>query len=241
LQRTQIDHYATLGLDRSCSQDQIRSAYRILAKRVHPDVNSATADAVEQTQRLNLAYEHLGDPERRRDYDAELARPKSPSRSPRSRAMSVSQDMHLRIEEFFRGTTLGVHVNDPGSADGPEVHTLIVPVETAPGTRFKVMRNDGSNVVVRVRARPGPRFKIRGSDLRCDLRISAQRAIQGGVEFIAGPMGTRHRLNIPRGVARGEIVRIAGEGLPRTRGGRGDLLVRLIYRPEVRITRAGRR
>ena len=46
---------------------------------------------------------------------------------------------------------------------------------------------------------------------------------------------------IPRGAVRGEIIRISGEGLPRPRGGRGDLLVRITYRVEVRIARASAR
>jgi DnaJ-class molecular chaperone len=46
------------------------------------------------------------------------------------------------------------------------------------------------------------------------------------------------RLTIPRNAKRGEIIRIAGEGMPKARGGRGDLLVRLTYRPEVRVTRS---
>jgi DnaJ-class molecular chaperone len=48
-------------------------------------------------------------------------------------------------------------------------------------------------------------------------------------------------VTIPRGVGRGEILRIPGEGLPKPRGGRGDMLVRITYRPEVKITRAARR
>jgi DnaJ-class molecular chaperone len=48
------------------------------------------------------------------------------------------------------------------------------------------------------------------------------------------------RVYIPAGVSRGEVLRLAGQGLPKPRGGRGDLLVRITYRPEVRITRAGR-
>jgi DnaJ-class molecular chaperone len=45
------------------------------------------------------------------------------------------------------------------------------------------------------------------------------------------------RIQIPAGVARGELLRIRGEGLPKPRGGRGDLLVKITYRPEVRIGR----
>ena len=59
--------------------------------------------------------------------------------------------------------------------------------------------------------------------------------------MIRGISGAMLRVQIPRGVSRGEILRISGEGLPRLRGGRGDLLVRITYRPEVRISRpAGR-
>ena len=153
----------------------------------------------------------------------------------------MSQDVHLRLDEFFRGTLLEVRVNDPGNPDGPEVYSLQVPPETAPGARFRIRREgalSGSQVLVRVRARPDFRFKIRGADLRCDLRINTQRAAQGGSESVRGVTGNFVRVQIEPGVARGEVLRIAGEGLPRPRGGRGDLLVRVVYTPEVRITRA---
>jgi DnaJ-class molecular chaperone len=93
-------------------------------------------------------------------------------------------------------------------------------------------------VHVRVKVLPGFRFKSRGSDLRCDLRIDARRAAQGGTETMAGATGAPVRIPIPAGVARGTILRIPGEGLPKPRGGRGDLLVKITYRPEVRISRA---
>jgi DnaJ-class molecular chaperone len=238
--RTNPDHYSTLGLGRNCTTDQIRNAYRLLAKQLHPDVNrDSPIDAVARMQALNAAYEILADDERRRAYDAGL-KDVCRGASRRSSARPLTQDVYLRISEFLRGTKLEVRVNDPGNSDGPELYSLEVPPETVPGTRFKLVRNDGSTVIVRVRARPDLRFKVRGSDLRCDLRISAQRAIQGGTEFVQGPTGTRLRVTIPPRIARGDVVRVSGEGLPRPRGGRGDLLVRIVYRPEVRITRSTR-
>jgi DnaJ-class molecular chaperone len=101
-----------------------------------------------------------------------------------------------------------------------------------------VPRSDGGFVQVRLRVQPDFRFKARGSDLRCDLKIKAERATQGGLELIPGVLGGSVRVSIPRGIARNETVRIPGEGLPKPRGGRGDLLVRITYRVEVRITRA---
>jgi curved DNA-binding protein len=240
LHRLSPDHYATLGLDRDCTTEQVRTAYRLLAKRLHPDVNRTQPDAVAQMQALNAAYEVLVDGESRAAYDRELRSNASRPRSKASRQPTLSEDVYLRLEEFFRGTTLEVRVNDPANPSGPETYPLEVPAQTAPGTRFKLKRSDGSAINVRVRVRPDHRFKVRGSDLRCDLRISPQRAALGGTEFIAGPTGSRTRVDIPRAVARGHVIRVSGEGLPNARGGRGDLLLRVMYRPQVQIRRATR-
>ena len=243
MQRTEPNHYATLGLDGRCTTAQIRTAYRLLAKQHHPDVNPGSPDAMARIQAINAAHEVLHDPERRQAYDRQLAaggRTAAPTRKTKSDC-NISQDVHLRIEDFLRGTTLEVRVKDPANLNGEETYELVVPPETPPGKRFRVARTgnvEGGFVLVRVRPRADFRFKVRGLDLRCDLRIHARRATQGGLEMITGVTGTRLRVQIPPGVARDEIVRIAGEGLPKPRGGRGDLLVRITYRPEVRISRS---
>jgi curved DNA-binding protein len=235
------DFYATLGLDRRCTAEQIRAAYRLLARQHHPDVNGGCPQSAARTLQLNAAYEVLSDPERRRAYDETLSQTKSRKSAGHGLKAdrNVSKEVQLRIEEFLRGTTLQVRVNDPGNPDGPETYELIVPPMTAPGTRFRVPRTGGGLVFIRARARADFRFKVRGSDVRCDLRISPERAAQVGSEMIKGLTG-QLRVNIPRGAKSGEIVRLPGEGLPKARGGRGDLLVRITYRPEVRIARASR-
>lgn len=243
MQRAEPNHYATLGLDRRCTLAQIRAAYRVLAKQHHPDLNPHSPAAVQRTQALNAAHEILSDPEQRLAYDRELDADNKTSPTPRvARSQpKLSQETFLRIEDFFRGTTLKVRVNDPTLAAGSEIYELAIPPGTAPGTRFSVPRTDGGFVQVRVKVQPGFRFKARGSDLRCDLKIKPERATQGGMEMIPGVTGELVHVQIPRGIGRNEIVRVSGEGLPRPRGGRGDLLVRITYRVEVRVTRlAGR-
>jgi DnaJ-class molecular chaperone len=232
------DHYATLGLDRNCTAAQIRAAYRLLAREFHPDLNGGTAAAVAQTQALNAAYEILGDPTRRCAYDHELAASEKANHRPSPGHRNLAKDVYLRLEEFLRGTSLEVCVTEPITPAGPEKFDLVVPPDTAPGTRFRIQRREGGLVVVRVKARPDFRFKVRGSDLRCDLKIRASRAQQGGPELVRGATGNLLRVVIPPKVASGEIIRLAGEGLPKPRGGRGDLLVRILYTPEVRIRRA---
>ena len=184
----------------------------------------------------------MSDPTRRRIYNRDLdaAREKSSSRGQKL-DRNLAQDVSVQIEALFRGTALDINIRDPANPDGPETYRLEIPADTAPGTRFRVPRTaaaGGGFVQVRVKVRPGFRFKARGCDLRCDLRISAARAGQGGTETIQGATGRMIRVSIPARVARGEVIRIPGEGLPKARGGRGDLLVRVTYRPEVRITRS---
>ena len=237
------DHYATLGLDRRCTAEQVRVAYRLLSKRHHPDVNDGSPEAVARFCEINAAHETLTNPALRRAHDREHDATGVSAAPPRAAKIerNISQDAHLRIEDFLRGASLDVRVNDPASANGPETYRLTVPPETAPGARFRLPRDGsagGGFVSVRVKARPDFRFKVRGSDLRCDLRITAQRAAQGGTESVRGTTGNSLRVQIPASVSRGEILRIPGEGLPRPRGGRGDMLVRVTYRPEVRISRA---
>jgi len=243
LQRAEANHYAALGLDSDSTLAQIRSAYRLLAKQYHPDLNPNSSAAIAQTQAINAAYEILGDPERRAAYDLELAA-KNKAATPRPSGKiqrNVSQEVHLRLEEFLRGASLQVRVIDPTAAGDTETYELTMPPETPPGTRFRIARTGGGFVTVKTCARPDFRFKVRGSDLRCDLRISSERAQKGGAESVRGVTGNFLRIQISSGIARGEVIRIAGEGLPKARGGRGDLLVRIIYRPEVRITRVGHR
>ncbi|HVF70833.1 MAG TPA: DnaJ domain-containing protein [Chthoniobacterales bacterium] len=240
---TSSTHYQTLGLDRGCTRQQIRDAYRQLAKRHHPDANPGFADTSARITALNAAYETLSDPARRRAYDRELdaasrsaagGRPSKPRRN-------ISQEIRLRIEDFIRGTSVKVHVNDPGNPDGMETYRLDVPAGTAPGARLRIPRTGAARagyVELRVKALPGFRFKPRGSDLRCELRIDARRASHGGTETMEGPAGQYLRIEVPPRVKRGEILRVPNQGLPKPRGGRGDLLVRVTYRPEVRVTRS---
>lgn len=236
------DYYAALGVERAATGVDIRDAYRHLAKRYHPDRNRDSAEARVRTQELNAAYEVLRDPARRRAYDQELGEA-SRAAAPRGSARierNITQEVRLRIEDLIRGTTLEVQVRDPANPGGPETYQLTIPAGTAPGARFRIARKEPMQrgfVQIRVKVLPGYRFKARGSDLLCELRIDARRAAQGGSETMEKPTGGFVKVQIPAGAKRGEIVRVPGEGMPKPRGGRGDLLVRITYRPEVRITR----
>jgi curved DNA-binding protein len=238
------DHYATLGLDRRCTTSQIRSAYRSLAAKFHPDRNGNSTSASRKMQALNEAHETLSDPTRRQIYNRDLDDHHSRERpGAGSRKSAIRQDAFIPLRGFFRGMSLEVRVNDPSNLEGAETYHLEVPADTAPGARFRIARTKSSNggmVDVRVKALPNHHFKARGSDLRCDLRVSLDRVTKGGVERIQGPTDRMIPVAIPPRVSRGEIIRVSGEGLPKARGGRGDLLVRIIFRPTVQVSQRSR-
>src|SRR5687768_16639969 len=64
-----VDYYSILGLDKNASQDDVKKAYRKLARKYHPDLNPNDSAANKKFQQINEANEVLGDPEKRKKYD----------------------------------------------------------------------------------------------------------------------------------------------------------------------------
>ncbi|NJO55890.1 MAG: DnaJ domain-containing protein [Rhodospirillales bacterium] len=138
---SQTNHYATFGLESDCTDAQIRSAYRILAKQHHPDRNGGAAEAHKFTQALNAAYEVLGDPDKRRRYDRLLQQETRQLRRSSGRSAPViEQELHVRIDDLLRGTTLTLQISDPGNPQGREDYELVIPPGTAPNSRLRVER-----------------------------------------------------------------------------------------------------
>ena len=103
------EYYRTLGVQPGASQDDLKKAYRALAKKYHPDLHPGDQEAETRFKEVNEAYEVLGDPDKRKEYDAKQQtaqrhqapnKARSATRTPRGGPVDFSQ-MQGGFAQFF--------------------------------------------------------------------------------------------------------------------------------------------
>jgi curved DNA-binding protein len=205
------DYYETLGVEPGAGEAEIKTAYRRLARKYHPDV-SKEAGAEDRFKAVNEAYEVLRDKDKRAEYDQLRARGYRPG------------------EEFQPPPGFGGH--GPGGFDFGG---------GAGGFRFEEGAGGGFSDFFeslfgggRAQSRgPGPL-----GDIRAKLSIPLEVAYSGGVQRI-GVDGRTLEVKIPAGIQPGQVIRLQGQGQqqgPR----RSDLLLEIDYRPHADFEVDGR-
>ncbi|MCA1188761.1 MULTISPECIES: DnaJ C-terminal domain-containing protein [unclassified Saccharopolyspora] len=214
------DYYEVLGVSRGASQDEIQQAYRKLARRHHPDVNSAP-EAEERFKEINEAYDVLSDPDLRKRYDRF---------GPDFR--SVPEDWEERVGAGA-GTGPGGTWRTRGTGGSRNVHFT-----TGGG---EVDFEDLFGSIFGARGAAGP---IPGADQEAELELTVEEAYRGGTRTItlSGPEGTReYRVTVPRGAVDGQRIRLAGQGGRGSGDGpSGDLYLRVRIAPHPRYRLSGR-
>jgi curved DNA-binding protein len=216
------DYYETLGVPRDASADDIRRAYRKLARQYHPDVNKED-DAEDRFKEVAEAYEVLRDPEKRERYDRLGANWKA------GQDVSGAQGFDGQGFGGFGGQGFG----DQGFGDGG------VRVEFGEGEDF----SDFFSSVFGSRMGGGRRgtggfngYSTRGGDHQATIELSLEEAARGGRRKISFGDGRDYEVTIPAGVRDGQLIRLAGEGGQGAGGGpAGDLLLRVRLRPDPRF------
>ncbi|HET9731469.1 MAG TPA: DnaJ C-terminal domain-containing protein [Acidimicrobiales bacterium] len=225
------DLYAVLGVDHDADAKAIGRAYRKLARQLHPDTHPDDAAAVERFKEVTAAYDVLGEPSKRAEYDefrAALAEAQAWPREQARRPDRGGPDRSPFDDHGFPGDDLGgwrVYDATGGAHFDPEdLDDLLGGLLGRSGTR------PGRG------ARQG-RGARRGDDLEAVLDLGFEDAVRGLTTqvIVDGPDGSRPvKVRVPPGVDDGQRIRLPGLGGPGRDGGPpGDLyaLVRVASHP----------
>ncbi len=198
------DYYKTLGVSKTATADEIRKAYRKLARVNHPDAKPNDAGAAEKFKQIQDAYDVLNDADKRQKYD------------------QFGPDFH-KMGPGPNGGFGGF-----GGSTGPiDLGELFGKGGIDLGDFF----GGGMGGATPSGARRGKRGAIRGEDLRATVKVPFEVSVVGGsvdVHLDKGGQVETLGVKVPAGVTEGQVVRLAGQGNPGQRGGpAGDLLLRI--------------
>jgi molecular chaperone DnaJ len=248
----QTDLYKVLGVDKKASQDDIKKAYRKLARKYHPDTNKEPG-AEERFKEISQAHDILGDPDKRKEYDRRGMNPFAGAGGPGGAGGAGGFDVGGFgdiLSNLFGGAARGGGPQAPRAERGRDLEAQVtvsldqavegaqVPLSVSTSAICPTCSGTG--------ARPGtaphvcPRCQGRGIESQGQglFSISQPCSLCGGRGTViddpcptcagSGAVRTvkRYRVNIPAGVKEGSRVRLAGKGEPGRNGGpAGDLFV----------------
>jgi curved DNA-binding protein len=209
-----IDYYKILGLDKSAKPEEIKNAYRKLARKLHPDLNPNDKEANKKFQQINEANEVLSDPEKRKKYDQygkdwqhaeefEKAQQSSGRRTRRGQGAAAGAGGFGAGD--FGGSTFG----GAEFGEGGEFSDFFESLFGGSG--------GGS--------RGGSKARFRGQDLHAELQLSLESAYTTHQQVLS-VNDKNIRITIPAGVENGQVIKLKGHGSPGANGGpAGDLYI----------------
>ena len=219
------DYYSILGVPRTATDEQIKKAFRKLARQHHPDVAKDKKRAEERFKDINEAYEVLSKPENRKKYDMLGAEWKNPAFQTQYQTRSKG-----------RGNTQSFVFNETGFSEFFE--------------RFFGRNNQWENVTSIFDAQPNGDSHIsarKGNSLQGDVMVTLNEVMQGSIRTVTVQTDSSSgntetfKVRIPPGVQDGQLVRVAGKGETGDPGGRsGDLFLRIRYahHPEFQVNKS---
>jgi len=197
-----IDYYKVLGVDKTASQDDIRKAFKKLARKHHPDLNPNDPDAKRRFQEINEANEVLGDPEKRKKYD---------QYGEHWQHADQFEAQQQQYRQQYGGAGGGTYWSSSGggfSGDEGEFSDFFESLFGSRGGR-----------------RGGRSVGFRGQDYNAELQLSLREAAQTHKQVLT-VNGKKIRITIPAGVESGQTIKLGGQGAPGANGGpAGDLYI----------------
>lgn len=199
-----IDYYKILDLNKNATQDDIKKAYRKLARKYHPDLNPNDQGANQMFQQINEANEVLSDPEKRKKYDEYGEHWKNADQFEQARqSQGTGRQGYSGSGGFSEGGFGGEGFG--GSGDYSDFfESLFGNMGTQSGRRSR---------------------KFKGQDYQAEIRISLRDAYNTHKQTLS-VNGKNLRITIPAGIAHGQTIKLAAQGAPGANGGpNGDLYI----------------
>lgn len=235
------DPYATLGVTCEASNAEIKAAYRTLVRRHHPDV--AGPGSARAFQEIFEAYQLLSDTVRRRAHDTAHQRPASGRTTGSSQQRGPhrgtgSAELTVDLADAIYGAVVPLRIRA-----ATDVTWVRVPPGVEDGQQLKLAGKNpgGGDLVVRVRVREHPRFTRLRKHLTTTLALSVCEAALGADVRVDLLDGSSAVVNVPAGTTTGDVLHIAGGGVPGVRGTGGDLLLVVEVHVPRRLPRKARK
>jgi len=194
------DPYKELGVARNASADEVKKAFRKLAKDLHPDKNPGDKAAEERFKRVTAAFDLLGDKDKRAKFDRG----------------EIDADGREQFRGFGGGGPGGF--SGFGGAGGPGGRAGFENIDL--DELFGMFGGQG-------RQRGARDFTPKGQDIRATLEISLEDSITGATRRIQFSDGRTLDVAIPKGAGDGQVIRLRGQGAPGRMGEAGDALIEL--------------
>ena len=199
------DPYKELGVARNASADEVKKAFRKLAKDLHPDKNPGDKAAEERFKRVTAAFDLLGDKDKRAKFDRG----------------EIDADGREQFRGFGGGGQPGGGpggFSGFGGAGGPGGRAGFENIDL--DELFGMFGGQG-------RQRGARDFTPKGQDVRATLEISLEDSITGATRRIQFSDGRTLDVAIPKGAGDGQVIRLRGQGAPGRMGEAGDALIEL--------------
>ena len=217
-----IDYYKVLGVDKNATQDDIKKAYRKLARKYHPDLNPNDPAAQERFQAINEANEVLSDPEKRKKYDdyGENWKHADEFEAQKNSGFGGFGQSGSRFDKD--GNTTYWFSSDGQQFSGSHMGGFSDFFEELFG-QHSHKNNRG----------------FRGQDYKAELNLSLRDAYQTHKQVIT--VGDKQlRITIPAGVSNGQVIKLNGYGAPGVNGGpAGDLYITFVIEDDPQFKRLG--
>lgn len=212
-----VDYYKTLGVPKNASAEDIKKAYRKLARKLHPDVNPNDKEAHKKFQQINEANEVLSDPEKRKKYDQYGENWKHADQYEQARQQQGPQGFG---QGGFGGGGFGGSEYTYSSGEEGDFSDFFESL-------FGGARGRRSQA------------KYRGQDYNAELQLSLTDAYTTHKQTIT-INGKNVRITIPAGIENGQQIKLKGYGSPGVNGGpNGDLFITFNIKNDTNLKREG--